>query len=354
MKILKSHIVVASLALLAAGGFYYSGKRATQPIEPMQALPDLPTIVFKGKTKLPDIVPTAPYQEKSATQTPPSQVVSSYVAKDKGIARRLAINEAGKGNFYSSIVFEVENFRSKPYMDNKGAAIGMGWNLGQQSTARNTELTQAIGLAPSQAAQLVALSGVQQPTSLPNASITPEQGAQAVLLMREQYEAPMRKLVPSFASLKKNEQDALVYHTYKVGGSGASRYKTMIAAIKTYSANPTQENKMKVAGTFTYKYTLNGKEYSDSRSTLYLAALWTSPEAYQYLLGTTSAPADFSKVAKIASQKIDTSKPAESQVVDEFGDVKEELMRKGETFNLLIMEVDQIKKLKPGGVPGLL
>lgn len=354
MKVAKSHIVVASLILLAGGGFYYSGKRATQFYEPVTALPDLPTMVFKGKTKLPDIVPTAPSQEKSATQTPPRLVVSSYVAKDKSVARTIAIAEANKGNFYPSITAIVEGYRSKAYRDNKGAAIGMGWNLGQQSTARNTELTRSIGLAPGPAAQLVALSGVQQPASLPDASITPEQGAQAVLLMREQYEAPMRKLVPSFASLKKNEQDALVYHAYKVGGGGASRYKTMIALIKTYSANPNEENKMKVASTFTYKYTLNGKEFSDSRSTLYLAALWTSPEAYKYLLGTTPAPADFSRVAKIASQKIDTSKPAEAQVVDEFGDVKEELMRKGKPFNLLIMEVDPIKKLKPGGVPGLL
>lgn len=342
MKVAKSHIVVASLVLLGAAGFFYSGKRATQPMEPLQALPELPTIVFKGKT--PDIVPTAPFQginlldHVAKPATPPSQVVSSYVAKDKSVARRLALSEAAKENWYSSIVAEVENYRSKAYMDNKGAAIGMGWNLGQQSTARNTELTRSIGLAPGPAAQLVALSGVQQPTSLPDASITPDQGAQAVLLMREQYEAPMRKLVPSFSSLKKNEQDALVYHTYKVGGGGASKYKNMLAAIKTYSANPTEENKLKVASTFTYKYTLNGKEYSDSRSTLYLAALWTSPEAYLYLLGTTPAPAEFSKVAKLASQKIDTSKPAEAQVVDEFGDVKEELMRTGKPFNLTITE----------------
>lgn len=357
MKIAKTHIVVASLALLAASGFYYSGKRATQPITPVQGLPDLPTMVFKGKTeKTPEIVPTAPSQEKSATQTPPSQVVSSYVAKDKSVARRLALSEAAKENWYSSIVAEVENYRSKAYMDNKGAAIGMGWNLGQQSTARNTELTRAIGLSPGPAAQLVALSGVQQPTNLPDASITPDQGAQAVLLMREQYEAPMRKLVPSFASLKKNEQDALVYHAYKVGGGGASKYKNMLAAIKTYSANPSEENKLKVASTFTYKYTLNGKEYSDSRSTLYLAALWTSPEAYQYLLGTTPAPAEFSKIAKIASQKIDTSKPAESQVVDEFGDVKEELMRTGKSFNLTITE-DKLRVVPSyggGGMTGLL
>ncbi|VTU34421.1 hypothetical protein [Variovorax sp. RA8] len=340
MKVAKSHILVASLVLFAGAGFYYAGKRSTQSLEPVTALPELKVMEFKGTdAKLPSInlldhVGAEPKQ----VQTPPSQVVSSYTPKNKSVARSLALSEAAKGNWYSSIVSEVEGFKNFPYMDNKGAAIGFGWNLGQQSVARNTELTRAIGLDSAAAGQLVALSGVQQPSSLPRASITPDQGSQAVMLMREQYEAPMRKLVPSFASLKKNEQDALVYHAYKVGGGGAAKYISMLSALKVYAADPTEANKLKVADTFTYKYTLNGKVYTDARSKLYLAALFTSPEAYTYLLGTTPAPANFNQVAKLASQKIDTSKPAESQVQDEFGDVKEELMRTGKPFNLTIAE----------------
>lgn len=342
MKIAKSHILVASLVMLSGAGFYFAGKKSSQSYEPVTALPDLPTIAFKAPAKpainLLDHVGAEPSQVQPAIPTPPSQVVSSYTPKNKSVARTTALAEAAKGNWYSSIVAEVESFKNFPYMDNKGAVIGFGWNLGQQSTARNTELTRAIGMDLAPAAQLVALSGVQQPSSLPSASITPEQGSQAVMLMREQYEAPMRKLVPSFASLKKNEQDALVYHAYKVGGNGASKYGQMLSALKVYAADPSEANKLKVADTFTYKYTLNGKVYTDSRSKLYLAALFTSPEAYTYLLGTSPAPADFSKVAKLASQKIDTSKPAEAQVVDEFGDVKEDLLKKGKPFNLTITE----------------
>lgn len=346
MKIAKSHILVASLVILASGGFYIAGKKSTQTYEPVTALPELKVMEFKGKSpegkapaiNLLDHVGAEPKQVQPATQTPPSQVVSSYTPKNKSVARSLALSEAAKGNWYSSIVSEVEGFKNFPYMDNKGAAIGFGWNLGQQSVARNTELTRAIGLDSAAAVQLVALSGVQQPSSLPRASITPDQGSQAVMLLREQYEAPMRKLVPSFASLKKNEQDALVYHAYKVGGGGAAKYTSMLNALKVYAADGTEANKLKVADTFSYKYTLNGKVYTDARSKLYLAALFTSTEAYTYLLGTTPAPANFNQVAKLASQKIDTSKPAEAQVQDEFGDVKEELMRTGKPFDLTIAE----------------
>ena len=362
MTLSKTNISIAILVILAGAGFFYSGKKSTEPLfKEAPLFTDVPKFAEPSKSpvhapaiNLLDHVGAEPKQIQPAILTPPSQVVSSYTPKIKSVARSLALSEAAKGNWYSSIVAEVEGFRNRAYYDNKGAAIGMGWNLGQQSTARNTELTRAIGMDSAPAAQLVALSGVQQPSSLPSASITPEQGSQAVMLMREQYEAPMRKLVPSFANLARNQQDALVYHAYKVGGGGAARYTTMLSALKIYSADPTEANKLKVADTFTYKYTLNGKEYTDSRSKLYLAALFTSPESYQYLLGTTAAPADFNKVAKLASQKIDTSKPAEAQVVDDFGDVKEELMRTGMPFNLLINEVDLIKKLVPGGVPGLL
>ena len=61
----------------------------------------------------------------------------------------------------------------------------------------------------------------------------------------------------------------------------------------------------------------------------YLSALFVSPESYQYLLGTTPAPLAFNQVAKLASQKIDTSKPADGQVQDDFGKAKEELLKQG-------------------------
>ena len=133
-----------------------------------------------------------------------------------------------------------------------------------------------------------------------------------------------------------------------MGGGGAAKYTTMLSALKAYTAAPTEENKLKVASTFTYKYTLNGKEYQDSRSTLYLSALFTSPEAYRYLLGTSKAPQDFAKVASIAGQHIDTSKPAEAQIQDDYGQAREVLINKGVPYNTILLESSyQLPAVKP-------
>ncbi|QNP48368.1 lysozyme family protein [Diaphorobacter aerolatus] len=264
---------------------------------------------------------------------------SSYGSQST--SRKVALAQAEKGNWYASIVSEVEGYRSRPYFDNKGIAIGNGWNIGQQSRKRNTELAFGIEMDGVSTEALLPYSGVQNPTSLPNVAITPEQSSKAVELMREQYEAPMRKLVPSWSQLKRNEQDALVYHAYKVGAGGAAKYTSMLAALKTYAANPSEENKLKVAGTFTYKYTINGTVYQDARSALYLGALFTSPEAYTYLLGTTKAPADFGKVAQLSGQKIDTSKPAEDQIQDDYGKAKEVLISRGIPYTVILQAAPQ-------------
>lgn len=323
---------------MAGAGYFYSNQKATAPLFPKEAPLFGKTPSFPKQAPTPEAV-QAPSSNQVSTSSAAS-AVASYTPKVKSVSHQVALDEAAKGRYFQSIVASIEGLRLKGYFDNFGVAIGYGWNIGQQSRARNQELAQGIGLSGADTAELVSYSANKTPTSLPNVSITAAQASQAVSMMREQYEAPMRKLIPSFGTLAQHQIDALTYHAYKVGGGGAAKYTGMLAAIKAYSANPTEANSLKVAETFTYKYTLNGKVYTDTRSTLYLAALWTSPEAYNYLLGTTKAPADFSQVSKIAKQSIDTSKPAEAQVMDTYGDVKEDLMRRGVPFTVKLEDAE--------------
>jgi hypothetical protein len=80
------------------------------------------------------------------------------------------------------------------------------------------------------------------------------------------------------------------------------------------SSDPTKSNLWEVADTFTYKYISVGFTRTP-KNKLYLAA-HTSPEAYQYLLGTTPAPADFNGLQNFYLRDW-YFKPAEAQVVDE-------------------------------------
>ena len=346
-KLSLTHITIASLMLLSIGGFYYGHQKRK-----------LPQTLFAKSDSLFDGVEF----KKTDGQVSPAAAGSAqaqkavYIFNEKSVSRRVAITEAGKENYYGSIVSEVEGFRSRFYNDNTGYAIGNGWNVSLQTSTTNQMISQGIGLSDTEAGALSALSGNLRPQALPGVSISPEQATKAAQLMKNQFEQPMRKLVPSFDRLKENEKAALVYHCYKVGPGGASKYKGMLSALKAYDSDPSEANKLKVADSFTYTYKLNGKVMTDSRSKIYLAALFTSPEAYTYLLGTTPAPANFSSVAKLAKQNIDTSRPAENQIEDDFGKAKDELLKSGQVPVIELHDKSfNIEKFKPrqsnGGGP---
>lgn len=334
MKLSRTQIAVSGLLVLAGAGYFYSSQKASAPLFPKEAPLFGKTPTFAKPAPTPDAVQAPSQVTPPATAAKPT--VASYTPKVKSVSNQVALDTSARSDYYAAVVAVCEGLRLKPYFDNSGIALGYGWNIGQQSRARNAELSQGIGLDAGSTAALVSYSGNKTPTSLPDVSITAAQASTAVQLMREGFEAPMRKLIPSFGTLAQHQKDALVYHAYKVGPSGAAKYTGMLAAIKTYSTSPTAENSLKVAESFTYKYTLNGKVYQDTHSTLWLAALWTSPEAFNYMLGKSKAPADFNQVSKIAKQTIDTSKPAEAQVKDEFGDAKEDLLRRGIPFTVKI------------------
>ena len=324
MKASMTTMTVASLMALAIGGFYIGHKK-----ESSKSLFNDSDSLFKNAENIKAPPSSSPIPMNQAKPAASSDSPVKYIANDSSISRRIAIAQASQGDYYESIVSEVEGFRSHLYNDNIGYAIGNGWNVSLQSAETNQRVTQGIGLSPEDSMALAALSGMQKPHALPGVAITPEQATKAAQLMRGQFEQPIRKLVPSFDHLKPNEQAALVYHAYKVGGGGAAKYTGMLSALKSYDSNPSEANRMKVAESFTYTYRMNGKVFTDSRSKLYLAALFTSPEAFSYLLGTTQAPSNFSGIAKLANQKIDTSKPADGQVQDDFGRAKEELLKQG-------------------------
>ena len=268
----------------------------------------------------------APSKDAAGEQPTPVQWTRSI----KSTSRQVAISELAKGNFYESVVSEVEGFRPSLYNDNTGYAIGNGWNVSLQSQHTNQRISQGIGMAPTEAMAVTNLSGQLNPTRLPQVSITPEQAITAAQLMRPQYEEPMKGLIGSdYDKLKPNEKAVLAYHAYKVGPAGAAKYKNLIGNLKQYLKSPSPELSRKVAEGFTYSYMLNGERRYDTRSQVYMTALWLDPQAYGFLLGNNPAPADFKQTAHVFAQKVDPSKPVDSQVKDELEDAKAKLYEKG-------------------------
>lgn len=269
----------------------------------------------------------------------------SYAKNDKNVARKVAIEQYNNSNFYESIVSEVEGYRPTFYNDNIGYAIGNGWNVSFHSEANNYRLARAIGLTDDDAKKLASLSEHKKVSPLPKVELTPNQAQKAATELRETYESSIRQEIgeQNYQKLAPHQKAALSYHVYKVGGAGAKKYKTLNGNLKTYIKNPTQENALKVAENFTYKYKMNGKVYEDKRSTLYLASLFVDPKSYGYLLGTLPAPANFSSISKVAKQKIDTSKPVDDQIDNEFEKVKEQMIMEGKEFEFSLEDPVQPK-----------
>lgn len=265
----------------------------------------------------------------------------AYVKSSKSTSRQVAISEFNKGNYYESVVSEVEGYRSTFYHDNIGVATGNGWNVSFQTRATNSAITKAIGMSPSDQAAIVSISGNKNPSpsSIPHTSISPEQAVRAAQVMRDMNFNPVaiRALgQATWDKLKPNQQAVINYHVYKTGNLGWSHLK---ADIKACANTQSQADCKRAAAGFTYSYMLNKVRKYDTRSQLYMGALFMDPKAYGYLLGTTAAPADFQAVTSNSGMKIDPTKPADPQVEqqDTFTPLKEQLLEQGKSFDLNVI-----------------
>lgn len=232
---------------------------------------------------------TLPYQVEVEDTEDKGYIIglSKQELDSKPLPRRVAIEHLGKGNYYESLVSEVEGFSARFYPDNIGFAIGHGWNVSLQSRATNEYISRVIGLTRQQTRELVAITGQLEPKKLPNVALTPEQAMKAAQTKKSMFEQAIREIVTPqvFDKLKPHQQAVLVYHTYKVGPEGAMKYRRLNRALAEYVKNPTTQNAQKVAKQMTYQYMLDGKVMHDTRSTRFLGALFTSIEAYGDLLG---------------------------------------------------------------------
>lgn len=258
----------------------------------------------------------------SAASTPPVKKVS--FAKSNSIASKYSRYALGQGKYFESIVAQVEGYRAHAYRDSTGIAIGYGFNASYQTRPTNRRAgLEAIG--SEQAAQtLESLSNNFNPATLPAIQVNPEQAMGMSLLLKPGYENPMRAWIPGFEKLKPNQQAVLVYHAYKVGPGGAVKYGTLKSKIAAMLANPTEENTRAAGAQFQYTYKVRGETKTDTRSTIYMQALWNDLEAYSALIGGKSS----SFVATLPEFKgSGKTSISDNDIADPIGEIKLEMER---------------------------
>lgn len=299
---------------------------ATRPAQPSTA-PIVPSVATQNPEGTPGIAqaPSGPSAaSSSATTATPAKKVS--FAKSNSIAGEYSRYAFGQGKYWESLVAQVEGYRPNFYRDNIGAAVGFGYNASYQSRPTNRRAgLEAIG--SEQAAQtLESLTKNFDPPSLPAIQVNPEQAMGMSLLLKPSYEDPMRAWISGFEKLKPNQQAVLVYHAYKVGAGGATKYGTLKAKIAAMLANPTEDNTRAAGAQFQYKYTVRGETKTDTRSTVYMQALWNDPDAYGQLIGGKAS----SFVATLPEFKgSGKSSIGDSDISDPMGEVKLEMERTG-------------------------
>ena len=314
-------------------------------------LPDLADLAPPppGKAALP--TPAAPAQVQAPTvasvvePTPQAPVPTAVQAPTKAKPERFAKSNKvageysryalGQGKYWESIVAQVEGYRPGFYRDNKGLAVGYGFNASFQTKATNRRAGLEV-LKNEQAAQtLESLSGQLDQATLPAIQVNPEQAMGMSLLLKPGYENPMRKWIPGFEQLKPNQQAVLVYHAYKTGAGGAMKYGTLKSKIAAMLANPTPETTRAAGAQFQYTYRVGTEVKTDTRSIVYMQALWNDPQAYADLIGGKSS----SFVATLPEFKnTGKSSVSDDDIDDPVGEVKLEMERTGRRIPMTIEE----------------
>ena len=334
----KRTILALSIAMLFLAGCNDKKEEtsALDMLDNVQKAPEQP------KAEPQAIAAPTSTSEQTGSSTPQptsSKRAESYPRTDATVSGQVAITEFEAGRPYTSIVSKVEGFRARPYSDvGQGFAVGNGWNMSFQSAANNRAWASKAGIAEPMIKSIVAINGRMQGPVPAGIEITPAQATAVAEAMRPTFEAPAVRLFgqSTWNKLQEHKRGVLVYHVEKVGPGGAAKYKGLIKAVQTYANSPTEANGQAVVSHIEYGYKIkypdgSFKQMYDTRSKLYMGALFVDPQQYRYLLGKTTAPTGFAATAKTAGFNIDTSKSAESQVAtqDEFHNEIEQLADKG-------------------------
>ncbi|HAU4290898.1 TPA: hypothetical protein ACQVK3_001489 [Serratia marcescens] len=274
------------------------------------------------KAEAPQPQAAASTPTEASTGSGSTKRAASYPKSDSSISNQVAIAEIEANRPYTSIVSEVEGFRARPYSDvGQGFAVGNGWNMSFQSAANNRAWATKAGIAEPMIKAIVSINGRMQGAVPAGIEITPAQATTVAEAMRPTFEGPAIKLFgqSTWNKLQEHQKAVLVYHTEKVGPGGAAKYKGLIKAVQTYANSPTDSNAQAVVSHITYDYKIkypdgSFKQMHDTRSQLYIGALFVDPQQYRYLLGKATAPTGFAATAKTAGFNIDSSKAAAEQV----------------------------------------
>ena len=191
---------------------------------------------------------------------------------------------------FVDILHSAEGFSKKFYPDNKGVAVGYGYNPTQNSAEYNKGIMDFAGIDEATQALILKNAGKLReadmgrvPEEFKGIRLTEEQINRMALYAKMTYEQDFlqvladkmdrrgygaqakQKALVSYGRMPENEKAVLVHMAYKVGRANLSKYEGFFGNFLEYLDNPTDENRKKVAAGFVYRYKKGGKMLTDDR-----------------------------------------------------------------------------------------
>lgn len=226
--------------------------------------------------------------------------ISIPLMKNKQLYAQEMLN---RKDYFLSICVYCEGFSSNLYKDNKGFAIGLGYNLSMQSEEKNKYYLKHIFTKQEHIDFLSSLSGKNHNdiklNDYKHLKISPEQGFYLAKLMEQQIEKEIflgiskhieKKFLQNSVIAKKqsmdllkkltnNEMAALKYHMYKIGYNNFLKYENLLNSLyktKIYQIGKTEDS----SKYFIYKYKKDNTWFRDSHAETMIQSMFLSDKEF--------------------------------------------------------------------------
>ena len=170
--------------------------------------------------------------------------------------------------------------------------------------------------------------------------------SQLIASMQAPLEKVLQDEVKSYSKLVRNQKDALIYFSSKVGTNGIKKYKKLLAAVDQYANNPSERNKKIIMDRTRYIVSINGKQIEDDKTKMHVLALFFEPQTFNYLLANNSVvqPEPNSQILRMFN--IDPALPAAQQIKDPLGDFIRELKDQNYVEVVIIPQDEKVASRK--------
>lgn len=222
--------------------------------------------------------------------------INNQMKKDENASLLTSIEDVIKDQYdtikdpFLNLLKRAEGFQKGFYADNKGYAVGYGYNPTQNSKEYNKSILDFAGVDENtkqvilkNADKYKNQNGGKVPEEFKTAKFTKEQLDKMAVYSQHTYERSFYrvlnqkldakqiegnrriKITKAYVELPQNKKAVLIHMSYKVGETNLTKYRNFFNNFINYLEDPSYKNKEAVANSFTYKFAKDGVMLNDTR-----------------------------------------------------------------------------------------